>query len=74
MTLHLFGNIFTKVGHEKVCTPKRTLKKSKPNRTIQNHRKIKGPKKNQKESKGTLHNQKELKISTKRVKEPKTTK
>ena len=55
MTSHCFGNIFTKVGHEKVCTPKRTLKEikrnRKPNRTKQNNKKQKGPKKNQKESK-----------------------
>ena len=51
MTLHLFGNIFTKVGHEKVCTPKRTLKKQKPNRKKQNHKIQKGPKKEKKNQK-----------------------
>ena len=53
MTSRLFGNIFTKVGHEKVCTPKKKPKEiernKKQNRTKQNHKRQKGPKKKQKE-------------------------
>ena len=69
MTTRLFGNIFTKVGHKKPCTLKRTKQNQKE--LTRNQKESERTKKSQKEPKRTKENQKDPKSTKKTPKEPK---